>query len=222
MASYTIGSSDYSTWYYWTSTDASTTASTTTPTSDTWYQWTTDTTSTASGNIVWNSWNKVEYKPQEARPYISPIVTSPKLSSEVKRARAAQRRINDVWRDIKIQEEKERKQLAELTAQALLEDLISDEELAYYKEHKMLVVKGREFDYVINKGAGVHKVEKDKVISLCIHLKEQYKYPETDNVIGLMLMLKANEREFLKTANSHGEVKQSVRDRVLELVERAA
>jgi hypothetical protein len=215
--------------YYWVS--SSGTTSTATPTSDVWYEWhTTDTTSGITStslihsDAIWESWHtgdnyKVEYT---ARPYISNIVTSPKLTSEEKRARAAQRDINKMWRDLRIQEEEERKEKAELTAQELLLDLIGEKELAYYRETGRLLVKGRKYDYVIKKAGGVYQVEKDKVIDLCIHLKEKYKYPDTDNVIGLMLMLKANEREFLKIANSHGEVKQSVRDRVLELVERAA
>jgi hypothetical protein len=139
------------------------------------------------------------------------------------RAREAQRKIDNAWRDIRIKEEEERKKKAELTAQELLEDLISKEQLEYYKETGRLLVRGRKHDYVVKRAGGVYKVEKDKVVDLCIHLREQFKYPVTDNVIALKLFIESDENSFLKTANSHGEVRKvEVLDWVKELVKRAA
>ena len=223
-------SADKDVFYYWTS---DSTSSTTTPTSDVWYEWhTTDnvtgatTCSTVNDNI-WESWHtgdqyKIRYEVKETHmPY--KVITSPKKSSEEKRAVAAQRDINKTWRDLRIQEEKERKERAELTAQELLLDLIGEQELAHYRETGRLLVRGRKYDYVIKKAGGVYQVEKGKVIDLCIHLREQYKYPDTDNVIGILLMIKVQEQVFLKTANSHGELRNdTIKDEILRLVEKAA
>ena len=224
MATTYTASASNDVFYYWTTT----TSNTTSASNDVWESWhTTDTSysGTTSSHSVWESWiTSNEYTVNVVKPhYYIEKVTSPKLSSETKRARAAQSEINKIWRDLKIQEEEERKALAELTAQDLLMDLIGEKELEYYRETGRLLVKGRKHDYVLKKEGGVYKVEKDKIIDLCIHLKEKYKYPDTDNVIGLLLMIEAEESVFLKTANSHGEVKdEKVRNKVLEIVKRAA
>ena len=217
---YYTSSASNDVFYYWTTTTSN---STTSGTSDVWESWHTSGTACSGTtscytDAVWSSWISTEYtivEPQKVSP--------PEPSVETMRAREAQRKIDNAWRDIRIKEEEERKQLAELTAQELLEDLIGGEELALYRETGRLVVPGRKYTYVLKKEGGVYKVEKDKIINLCIHLREKYKYPETDNVISLKAFIEANEYEFLKTANSHGELRdESIRSKVMELVKRAA
>jgi hypothetical protein len=170
---------------------------------------------------AWVNWQTSEVKESEVR-WVHKF-TSPKKSVERLRAEKAQREIGTIWRSMLMVEDKERKLLAELTAQQLLEDIISEEELAHYKETGRLVVKGRKFDYVVTKDVGVYKVDKDKVKDLCIHLKNRYKYPQTDNVIGLKLMIESDESLFLKTANDNGELRNELtKKRILELVGKAA
>ena len=193
--------------YYWVSND--TTRSTT---GNQWDNWTNSiTTSDTGDSTVWVSWQGDTYVPVQTQ--------IPQISAEEKRARAAQAK----ERDRRIKEEDQRKEKAEITAQALLEDLISEKQLKYYKETGRLIVKGRESDYVIKKEGGVFKVEKDKITDLCIHLREQYKYPRTDNVIALKLLLETDEQQFLKTANNHGEIGNSeMRKEILEMIRKAA
>lgn len=214
---------------YWITCNADSggTTSSTTGTDYAWSNWH-DSTSTHTGTDVdyshaWGSWQQTQHTVVYSTRNNVVTLKTPEVSTEKKRAMAAQREINKIWRDLKIREEKERKELAELTAQALLEDLITDEQMEYYKETGRLVVKGRKHDYVITGSEGVQRIEKDKVVDLCIHFKEQYKYPASDNVIALKLLLENDEKEFLRIANNHGELRSgSRRQKALEAVNRAA
>jgi hypothetical protein len=218
MATYETSGGDV--FYQWVQSSDVTGTSTDSYTNSIWNTWTsTDSiteTSTAYTEGAWGEWTqKIVYVPVPT-PWVSEVNTA-----EQKRARSAQRRINRISQEMKIAEEEERKRLAEVTAQELLEDLIGENELALYNETKRLVVKGRKYDYVIRKQGGVYKVEKGKVIDLCIHLKRQYKYPVTDNVIALKILIEADETEFLRTANSHGELRnERVKQEMLKLVGR--
>jgi hypothetical protein len=140
---------------------------------------------------------------------------------EQKRAIAAQREINRVWSKLLTEEREEEQKLAEVTAHELLQEIVSDVELSYYKEHGELLVRGRKHDYIIKKNGGVIRVDKDKVHSLCIHLRNQYKYPRTDNVIALKLAIDADEHKFNKDANisnvAWAESRKEWRDKVERL-----
>jgi hypothetical protein len=217
---------DY-TWVNWC--DESGTASA----DDTWRQWnnTTVTYTTDTPDGVWRIWNSddktVPYvvEPEVANPKVRNFkkFTSPKYTREELRARAAQERIKKEWFEYQKEEQEKAKEIAELTARELLKDLITVEQFEYYKETGHLVVNGRKYDYVIEKGRGVFRVDKDKVHDLCIHLKKRYSFPATDNVIGLLLALQNNEKKFLKTANDHGEVSNIDRKKkVLDMVKRVA
>jgi len=95
------------------------------------------------------------------------------------------------------------KKAAEKKAKELLLDLIGEDELKVYEETGRLFVKGRKFDYIVNKGGYVQKVDKNKIIDLCVHIQNRFTYPETDNVVGMKLAIEGNEEEFLKIANHH-------------------
>jgi aminoglycoside phosphotransferase family enzyme len=144
---------------------------------------------------------------------------------EQKRAIAAQREIDLVWSKLLTEEREEEQKLAEVTAHELLQEIVSDVELSHYKEHGELLVRGRKHDYIIKKRGGVIRVEKDKVLSLCIHLNNQYKYPRTDNVIALKLAIDADEHKFNKDANASSmyskKTMQEWRDKV-ERIKRVA
>lgn len=102
----------------------------------------------------------------------------------------------------KIQENRKK---AEQKAQKLLGELIGEDELAVYEETKRLFVKGKKCDYIVPADGFVKAITKDKVIDLCIHLKEKDKMPHTDNVIALKMMIEADEDKVWNMANKHGE-----------------
>jgi hypothetical protein len=103
--------------------------------------------------------------------------------------------------------EKERK-AAEAKAKQLLLDLIGKEDLDIYNETGRLFVKGKKYDYIIQKEGFIKRVEKKKITDLCVHLDNRYKYPSTDNVIAMKLAIEADEAQVLKLANNHGSSKR--------------
>lgn len=168
-------------WDGWTST--STTSSTT---DNVWYLWTsaTDTSTTASINYLnytWNSWNE--------------RVTDKHDDRERRRARMAQALI----------EQKDREQQAkdaEVTATELLGELIGEEQAAVYKETGRLFVKGRRHDYMLYKDGRVRRIEKNRIVDLCIHHKYTgERLPATDKVIGMKLAIEADQKGFDREAN---------------------
>lgn len=106
----------------------------------------------------------------------------------------------------KIQENKKK---AEEKAKKLLGSLIGDSELAVYDETKRLFVRGTKYDYIVPADGFIKAIGKDKVIDLCVHLKDKDKMPATDNVIAMKLMLENDEEKVLKMANRHGEHSRS-------------
>jgi hypothetical protein len=190
-------------WTYWTSTTSGT-ASTTV--GYVWHEWSDNVpsdsyitlTTTVLHSPVWTSW---ENQVQESR--------------EQKRAREAQEVINAA----KVKDIQDAKTEAEITAQKLLEDLITPDEMAIYKKTGHLLVKGNRFDYLLQKNyqASVIKLEKGKLLelsgfkgklkgrSLCVHPENQHVIPDTDKIISMKLALEFEEDRMLKTANDHGE-----------------
>jgi hypothetical protein len=226
--------------YYWVTDTTSGSSTSTTANDYVWLNWNNYSGTTSGVDHVWDSWNSTtvtyttggsdyvwqvwndEYTPP-AKKVPDEVWRPVELTTEQKRARDAQTRIRNEWYEVKRKEQEEAKALAELTAQDLLKDLITVEQFEYYKETGHLVVNGRKYDYVIEKGRGVFKVDKDKVRDLCIHLKNRYSFPDTDNVIGLLLALRTNEKKFLKTANDHGEINDvEKKNKVIELVKKVA
>jgi hypothetical protein len=215
-------------YYYWVTDIA---GGTTNTNSDTWSTWTkgtsdyyhTPTYSAVTTDTAWSTWTNEYHIVERKTKAVWVPLRKPDKSAEQLRAEKVQRDIDSAWREIRIKEEKKRKERVELTAQKLLEDLISEEELALYRDTGRLVVKGRQFDYVLNKDVGVYKVDKDKIRDLCIHLRNRYAFPASDNIISLKLLIESNEKEFLRVANDHGEVYgEKTRRDVMALVNRAA
>ena len=227
MAYYTT--SNAATYRYWVTTDTTaSTSATTTGIDYTWDNWNYSTTDTVTytDNTVWKYWTSDGtgdsfYLVKPEKTIVIPEVRiAEEKTVEQQRAEKVQQVINRSWRDYLIEEDRKRKEQVELTAQDLLADLIDEEAFRIYKETKRLVVHGRNHDYVIQKGRGVYRVEKGRVIDLCIHLQNRFKYPATDNVIGLKLMIDASEYQFNRTADDHGEVlgEESRKD-IFKLVE---
>ena len=84
----------------------------------------------------------------------------------------------------------------------MLGELIGEEQLAVYKNTGRLLVAGKKHDYLVHKTGGVQRVEKGKIVDLCVHVQEKILLPPTDNVIGLAMHIKADEKDFNKVANA--------------------
>jgi len=97
---------------------------------------------------------------------------------------------------------KKQKEQAEEVAQVLLGELIGDEQLEIYQDTGRIFVNGEKHSYLITKSGGVQRVEKGKIIDLCVHVSEKILLPPTDNVIGLAMHIKADEKDFNKVANA--------------------
>lgn len=210
-------------WGYWTEGTASATTSTcemyadgydstssSTTTATVWSSWVSTTgegtVSGVSSDGVWGVW----VSSGEANTvYVS---STPTLSPEEERARKEEvdRRMREA--DDRRKKEQLEREVAEETAKELLLELIGPEELEIYDETGRLFVKGRKFDYIIQNHGKLQRLEKDKITDLCVHLQAQYKFPRTDNVIALLMMLMTDEDYVLNLANNHGS-----RDKPIEL-----
>jgi hypothetical protein len=208
------------TWGEWTTLASNTTS--TISDGATWIGWTTaGTTITTSSNVIWRTWTNRISTAEISTGTIScdRIWTNWEIkvqeTREQKRAREAQEVINAA----KHQDIQDARAEAELTAQKLLEDLITPDEMAIYKKTGHILVKGARFDYLLQKNyqASVIKLEKGKLFelsgfkgklkgrSLCVHPENQHYIPDTDKIITLKLAIEAEEERVLKTANDHGE-----------------
>lgn len=165
----------------------------------TWTYWTSGSTQTISADEVWVSWVS-----DCGNTTIRIVANPPELSSE-ERARQAEaarlaREEQERLRQIQIQEKAE----ADERALELLQDLLTEDEFAFYQKHGRLLVKGRQYDYLIQKDSGtVVRLEKDKVADLCMHLDDHHAYSRHDNVIAMKLYLEGKEEEFNREANLH-------------------
>lgn len=119
------------------------------------------------------------------------------------REEGAERRARETDRITKMQKKREE---AEAKAKDLLLDLIGENELAVYEETGRVFVKGRKHDYIVQKEGFVQQIQKDKVQDLCAHINKS-KYPLTDNVVAMKLLIEADEDKFLKIANRHSSRK---------------
>jgi len=185
-------SSDDSTWYTWADSTATTSVE-----KSTWTSWTSaasttstmpeTTTYTDDGGTVWVQWVgelTIETSVEEPDRYDISHREVEEESDYKKR-------------------EKER-EIAEDVAKELLLDLIGKKELKVYEETGRLFVKGKKFDYIVQKDSFVQKIEKDKITDLCVHLDNKYKFPDTDNVVAMKLLLETDEDIILDLANEHG------------------
>lgn len=98
---------------------------------------------------------------------------------------------------------KAEKEAAEEKAKELLLDLIGSDEMKIYRETGRLFVKGAKYDYIVQREGFVKRVEKDKITDMCVHLRDKYKYPPTDNVIAIKTSLEHEEDNVLEMANYH-------------------
>lgn len=203
------------TWYYWSGNTTSTSSTTYTTTGDaTWRYWgTTDKyeVKIVDSSITWSEWNLEYVKVSDEEE--GPTVIIVKETAEQKRARLAQMSINAEWRLIENAErEEERKErqkrldeerkIAEDNAQALLLDIIGEDQLKVYKRTGRVLVQGNKYQWLVTKNGKVQRITKTNVVDLCVAMQSRYSYPDTDNVIAMILAAKLDEEKFIKTANT--------------------
>jgi len=202
MTSFSSSTTDGGTWSSWVGTDTATTA--TGSTSGTWYTWircdSTATSGTSTGDTTWVRWTTAAEI--HDRNYGEGSIDRQEEQRRY-RAGAAQEALERRERAATQQKEKEK---AEIRAKDLLLDLIGEKELAVYNETGRLFVKGKKFDYIIQKSGFIKKISKEKITDLCVHLNNRYSFPETDNVIAMKLAIESDESGLLKLANDHGSV----------------
>jgi len=198
---YYSGTDSCNAWTSWNSGVETTTDSC----SSAWHCWiNNDTTNTPiTSSVIWEAWcnDGTRY---EVVACSEPVIWSKKRASRtIKfRNRLEKRRDKRRRKDLfKIELHKRKREAAEVKAKELLLDLIGDDQLEVYERTGRLFVRGKKNDYIVQKKGYVKKVGKDKVVDLCIHLSNKTKYPETDNVVALKLLIEGNEKEFIKTAH---------------------
>lgn len=190
----TISETSATVWLNW-AVDQSTTDSTS---KGIWYKWAQSTTEQTSASYlyttddkkIWQSWNaEITYElvdepdeQQTNQPAPSPIGIIDKSWQEAKKKRAE----------------------AEALAKDLLMELIGKDLREEYEKTGQIYFETERYAYIVRNYGHVKQILKTGYIQeLCVHLQNSSKYPETDNVIGLLLALKFDEERTLKTANKH-------------------
>jgi len=205
-----------SVWVYWI--DGGTTTGSTASSSATWGYWCDNVTShTSSATFIsaedcWSYWTSgyVSYQAGgdvtlEAAPAPPETDEQREARLERERQRAEEDRLRAEQAHREFAEAQRKKAAAEVTAQELLEQLLTPEEFALYREHGRVLVKGRDADYLLTKGTGhIRRIQKGKVEDLCLHIRDKTEYAPSDNVIGMKLYIEAKEREFNQRAKNWG------------------
>jgi len=201
-----------SVWVYWIE-DGTTSTSYTTSSSATWGYWNGgDGTSSTSGTVTaeecWGYWASVTYVSGGDVTVGEPrreTEEEKEARLERERQRAEEDRLRAEQAHREFAEAQRKKAEAEVTAQELLEQLLTPEEFALYREHGRVLVKGKSADYLLSKTTGhIRRIEKGKVEDLCLHIRDKTEYAPSDNVIGMKLYIEAKEREFNQRAKNWG------------------
>lgn len=191
--------------------DNSTSGTTTITADDAWYYWCSDSTSdgttgSSNGNSItadgaWYYWN--------LKFTLIRNVKETEEEQEERLLKERERQLEANWSQLLAQKQKEHKlkleKMAEKKAIALLEQLLTPEEAKLYHQYGRVLVKGKNHDYLISKDTGhVRRIEKDRVIDLCMHMQNKERYAPSDNVICMKLFIENEEEEFNRRANYHG------------------
>lgn len=166
-------------WTHWTTGTANTTA----VTSNVWQNW--QTTGTSSGtNFVIPTFPR--YDPV-------PLTAEQIAEQEERSARYARKAHRD----------NRRHRLAELRAQRLLHELLTDEQAAEYAERRSFHVRVRDRTFRMNHGMAGNVTEVDEdgkaIAKYCVHLYGGE--PTEDSMVAQLLMLQTDVEEFERRAN---------------------
>ena len=208
-------------WLYWASGTSTSTTWSNTTTDDAWGTWsgTTNTTYTDSGNTddtAWVYWTAGRVYVDSVKTYDGLAISSPAPTrnhkqrlKERRRAKRQEktnlRRAQKRMRKNKVRHAyaKIKLESAEVKAKALLLDLLGEEQNKVFEETNRLLIHGNHYDWLIYKHGdqvGVKRIEKDKVVDLCVYLAGGG-LPPSDRVIGHMLSIKYDELKFKYTAH---------------------
>ncbi len=215
-------------WVSW-SADATSTATMTyggkyTGETTAWIRWVNDTTAgtvtiqdSTNSDGTWSYWVAVDEGPATPEVIVPDLHPSnsrwygqsynAEQRREEHRRAARQEEIDEYERReiaARVKRLEREKDAAELKAKQLLEALIGAVDLGVYEKTGKLFVRGEKHDYIVQKEGFVLKVGKDRMDKLCVHLKDKYSMPDTDNVVALKLMLENEEEKILDMANDHG------------------
>jgi predicted protein tyrosine phosphatase len=163
-----------------------------------WTQWTTNAGTAAIGtNNVWTTWqnntasSNTVYPQRYAQP--APLTAEQIAEQEARFAKLERRRKREV----------RQRQIAELRAQRLLHELLTDEQAKEYAERKSFHVRVRDRTFRINRGLAGNITEIDEagnqLAKYCVHLYGQE--PTEDSMVAQLLMLQTDLAEFERRAN---------------------
>lgn len=173
------------------------------------------TSANAENQAAYNDWCQQSYKDQAKYIYraeqyqaqaAQPLTAEQRqaLKEATDRIRK-QDELNRLVAQKKAFELQKKKDAAEEKAKQMLLDLIGEDLRADYERTGQVYVQGQRHGYIIKGYGHVKRIEGNgKIRELCIHLNDRYRFPDTDNVIALLMALKYDEESFLKTANKHG------------------
>jgi hypothetical protein len=148
-------------------------------------------TSTSSTSAIWGDW---------VHAYVeTKVETKEEKQTRLQREEEQRRQAEEMRKKREAQQAK-----ALVTAEELLEELIGEEEMAVFRQTGRLLVKGHKHDYLLHRSGKVQRVEKDKIVDLCVHLQNRYSYVDVDNVIALKCAIDGNEESFNREAHRQG------------------
>lgn len=155
---------------------------------------------------AWKYWNQRYAIP--AAPYTPVKLTTEEFARQQEAAAAQEQEMIRMAerRERKWREAEKRRKKAEATAKDMLLDIIGEKERSIYEQTGQVYVQGRRHGYIIKKWGHVKRIEGNgEIREFCVHLAEKFKYPDTDNVIALLMALKYDEETLIKTANNKGK-----------------
>ena len=200
--------------YYYDSPTSTTSTTSAADASTVWSTWTgayyydspTSTTSATNTSTVWSTWTG---RVTGDISNFGALTRTPQLCDvdveeheiDIGRAGRTTHRDNPEFRsDPDYVDPKEK---SEEVAKELLRELIGEEQARVYEETGRVLVHGKKYDYIIQKRGFIRRIEPGKIVDLCVHLEHRHAYPDTDNVISMLFMLKHRENDVLEMANEH-------------------
>lgn len=180
--------STWATWRVWSYGSSSTSTSTCCDTS--WGDWCSYDTSNTTSTSAWATWtsDSTSYRTQyEAVPVVEedPEVLRRRREEQEKQARERERAAKK----------------AEAKANTLLRLIIGPTQWKIYRKTGRIIVQAKDGQFLIEKGGKVTRIERDKLIDLCVHLERKSDMPATDNVVALALWAAADGYRLKETAN---------------------
>jgi len=177
---------------------------TTTATDTTWNHWC-DGTADTTNSYIWINWCTEGPVVQSSGSgnTITLTASSPRIPTEEERRQTRMRERAE--RRLRMNRSRmltRQRIVAENKALQLLEDLIGPEQRKVYEETGRLFVKGQKYDWLLRAGGIPMRIERDRVMDLCIHLPNRHSLPETDNIIALKCLVEADEELFRRTGNA--------------------